>query len=178
MLQQWELVFITGLGSFAIHFIDIESNVVLKPERLKTRADRVSQLTRFGLPVEGAVSALRWKLLTAHLKILEDRIANSAFVQVHPPLQKSTSVCAASKDILLCANDGHRGIIQVKLEYSGVGIAGAGLRLVDYPAGVSSIESTDVQKQSVYFVAVGLFGGLYACGLSGLEVDQLLENSS
>ena len=48
------------------------------------------------------------------------------------------------------ADDGRKGIIKVKLKYNGVGIAGAGLRLVDYPAGVSSIESMDVLRQSLY----------------------------
>ena len=70
---------------------------------------------------------------------------------------------------MLCTDDCHRGIIQVKLEYNGVGIAGAGLRLVDYSADVSSIESMDILRQSVYFAAVGVFGGLYVCNLSSLK---------
>ena len=35
----------------------------------------------------------------------------------------------------------------------------------------------DVLRQSVYFATVGVYGGLYICNLSILEVDQLLENS-
>lgn len=63
------------------------------------------------------------------------------------------------------------------MRYSGVGIAGTGLRLVNYPAGVSSVESMDVLTQLVYFAAVGVIGGLYACNLLTLKVDVLLKNN-
>ena len=53
------VVFIAESGSSAIHFIDIEGNAVLKPKRLKTGADLVSQLTRFGLPIKAQYQLYR-----------------------------------------------------------------------------------------------------------------------
>ena len=44
-------------------------------------------------------------------------------VQARPPLEKPTSICAASENIMLCADDPQKGIIQVMLHYSGVGFA-------------------------------------------------------
>ncbi|PFX14849.1 Sushi, von Willebrand factor type A, EGF and pentraxin domain-containing protein 1 [Stylophora pistillata] len=111
-------------------------------------------------------------------RIKHDEFGNSNLVQVRPSLEKPTSTCAASENILLCADDAQREIIQVTLHYNGVGIARTGVRLVTYPTGILNIISTEVLKQRAYFAAVGLDGGLYVCDLSSFEVDQLLKNNS
>ena len=54
----------------------------------------MSQLARFSLPFE---------------------FGNSKFVQVCSPLEKPTSICDASENFLLCADDAQRGILQVTL---------------------------------------------------------------
>ena len=96
----------------------------------------------------------------------------------NPPLEKPTSICAASEDILLCADDTQRGVFQVQLHYNGVGISGTGMKLVNYPTGISSVLSMEVLERKVYFAAVGAVGGLYVYNLSSLEVDILLKNNS
>ena len=49
------VVFVAERGSSAIRFIDFEGEVVLKPERLKSRAELVSQVSRFSLLLESTV---------------------------------------------------------------------------------------------------------------------------
>ena len=171
------VLFIAERDTFSIRFIDFEGKVAIKPKSLKSRADLLTQLTRFNLPLDGTVPVLRERL-TVHLQALAAEYGNSACVQVHPALEKPTSICAASEDILLCADDTKRSIIQVKLHYNGVGIAGTGLRLVNYPTGVSSVECMDFLTQLAYFAVVGVTGGLYVCNLSTLKVDVLLKNNS
>ena len=171
------VIFVAERASSSIRFIDIEGKVTVKPGSLKSRADLLSQLTRFSLPLDGTVPVLRNRL-AAHLKTLASEFGNSKLVQVHPPLEKPTSICSASENILLCADDAQRGIIQVTLHYNGVGIAGTGMKLVNYPTGISNIVSMDVLTQRAYFAAVGVVGGLYVCNLSSLEVDVLLKNNS
>ena len=98
---------------------------------LKSRTDLLSQLTRFSLPLDCTVPVLR-KRLTMHLQTLAAEIGNSKFVQVNPSLEKPTSICAASEDILLCADDTQRGVFQVQLHYNGVEISGTGMKLSDW----------------------------------------------
>jgi len=164
-------------ASSSIRFIDIEGKVTVKPGSLKSRTNLLSQLTRFSLPLDGTVPVLR-KRLAVHLQTLAAEIGNSKFVQVHPPLEKPTSICAASEDILLCADDTQRGVFQVRLHYNGVGISGTEMKLVNYLTGISSVLSMEVFKRKVYFAAVGVVGGLYVWNLSSLEVDILLKNNS
>ena len=137
----------------------------------------MSQLARFSLPLHGTVPILR-KRLNTHLQTLAAEFGNSKLVQVRPPLEKPTSICAAGGNILLCANDAQRRIIQVTLHYNGVGIAGTGVKLVTYPTGISNVISMEVLTQRAYFAAVGLDSGFYVCNLSSLEVDLLLKSNS
>ncbi|RMX49836.1 hypothetical protein pdam_00009129 [Pocillopora damicornis] len=44
------------------------------------------------------------------------RELNKQIVHINPPLTKSTSICAASNDILLCADDEQRSIMQLELK--------------------------------------------------------------
>ena len=84
----------------------------------------------------------------------------------------------ASTDILLCADDEHQRIIQLELSYNGVAVVGASMREINYPDGVSSIESLCVWRRSAYLAASGKAGGLYECDLANSNVKQLLRNSS
>ena len=171
------VVFVAKRDSSSIRFIDIEGKVTVKPGSLKSRTDLLSQLTSFGLPLDGTVPVLRNRL-TVHLQSIAAEIGNSKCVQVNPPLQKPSPICSASQDILLCADDAQRGIIQVSLNYNGVGIAGTGLKLVNYPTGITSVLSMDVLEQKAYFAADGELGGLYVCDLSSLEIEEILKNNS
>ena len=108
------VVFVAERASSSFHFIDIEGKVTVKPGSLKSRTDLLSQLTRFSLPLDGTVPVVQ-KRLAMQLQILVAEIGNSKFVQVHPPLEKPTSICGASEDILLCADDTQRGVFQVRL---------------------------------------------------------------
>ena len=49
------VVFVAERASSSIRFIDIEVKVTVKPGSLKSRTDLLSQLTRFGLPLDGTV---------------------------------------------------------------------------------------------------------------------------
>lgn len=171
------VVFVAERASSSIRFIDIEGKVTVKPGSLKSRADLLSQLTRFGLPLDGTVPVLRNRL-TVHLQSIAAEIGNPKCVQVNPPLEKPSSICVASEDILLCADDTKRDIIQVSLNYNGVGIDGTGIKLVNYPTGITSVLSMEVLEQKAYFAAVGNVGGMYVCNLSSLESEVLLKNNS
>ena len=48
------------------------------------------------------------KRLTSRLRALDAEVEDAEIVQVNPPLRKPTSIRAASKDILLCADDEQR----------------------------------------------------------------------
>ena len=87
------------------------------------------------------------KGLNTHLQTLAAKFGNWKLVQLRPPLEKPTSICAASENTLLCANDAQRGIIQVTLHYNGVGTAGTVLKLVTYPTGISNLISMEVLTQ-------------------------------
>ena len=64
--KQGTFALLTELGSGAIHVIDLEGKIHLKPEGQKSRAELLSQLSSFSLPREGTVSILR-KRLAPHL---------------------------------------------------------------------------------------------------------------
>lgn len=57
-------VFVAERGSSAIRYIDLKGEVLLKSERLRSRADLLSQLSRFSLSLEGTVPILRKRLRT------------------------------------------------------------------------------------------------------------------
>ena len=117
--MQGTFALLTELGSGAIRVIALEGKVRLKPEGLKSRAELLEQLVRFiSLPQEGTVPILRKRLVT-HLQALTAQVKNPEIVQINTPLVKPTSVCVASTDILLCADDEHQRIIQLELSYNG-----------------------------------------------------------
>ena len=74
----------------------------------------MSQLARFSLPFDGRVFVI-WKRLDTHLQTLAAEFGNSKLVQVRPPLEKPTSICGASENFLLCADDAQGGILHVTL---------------------------------------------------------------
>ena len=84
----------------------------------------------------------------------------------------------ASTDILLCVDDETQRIIQLELSYNGVVVAGTSMREINYPDGVSSIESLCEWRRSAYSAASGKVGGLYDCDLANSNVKQLLRDLS
>ena len=62
--------------------------------------------------------------MTTHQRSLAAQVEKKEIVRINPPLSKPASICAASKDILLCADDEQRIIMQLELEYNGVAIIG------------------------------------------------------
>ena len=49
------------------------------------------------------------------MQTLAAEFGNSKLVQVRPPLEKPTSICGASENFLLCADDAQGGILHVTL---------------------------------------------------------------
>ena len=105
------------------------------------------------------MSILRKRLAT-HFQALAAQVKNPEIVQLNTPLIKPTSICVASTDILSCADDEHQKIIQLELSYNGVAFVGTSMREINYPNGVSSIESLCVWRRSAYLAACGKAGGL------------------
>lgn len=120
------------------------------------------------------------KRLATHLQALAAQVTckNPEIVQLNTPLVKPTSICVASTDILLCADDEHQRIIQLELSYNGVAVVGTSMREINYPDGVSSIEFLCVWRRSAYLAASRKAGGFYDCDLANSNVQQLLRNSS
>ena len=69
------VVFVAERGSSAIRFIELKGEVLFKPGRLKSRADLLSQLSRFRLSLEGTGPVLL-KRLTTHLRSLAAQVEN------------------------------------------------------------------------------------------------------
>ena len=69
------VVFVAERGSSAIRFIELKGEVLFKPGRLKSRADLLSQLSRFRLSFEGTGPVLQ-KRLTTHLRSLAAQVEN------------------------------------------------------------------------------------------------------
>ena len=149
VFHQWFCCFIAERASSLIRFNDLEGKVIVKPGSLKNRADPLSQLPRFILPLDGTVSVLR-KRLNTHLQNWVAKFGNLKPVQVRPPSEKPTSICAASENIL-CADDVERGIKQVKSHYNRVGIAGTGVKLATYPTRISNVISMEFPTKRAYF---------------------------
>ena len=78
----------------------------------------------------------------------------------------------------MCANDEHQRIIRLEVSYNGVAVVGTSMREINYPNGVSSIESLCVWRRSAYLAVSGKAGGLYDRDLANSNVKQLLRNSS
>ena len=129
----------------------------------------LSQLSRIGLSLEGTGPVLR-KRLTTHLRSLAAQVENKEIVQINPPLSKLTSMCAASKDILLCADYEQRSIMRLELKYNGVAIIDSRLRQINYPNDVTTVESLYVVRKSAYLAATGAAGGLFGYNLDSANV--------
>ena len=101
--------------------------------------------------------------LATHLQALAAQVKNPAIVQLNTPLVKPSSICVASTDILLCADDEHQRIIQLELSFNGAAVVGTSMREINYPDDVSShcIESLCVWRRSACLAASGKAGGLY-----------------
>ena len=69
------VVFVAERGSSAIRFIELKVEVLFKPGRLKSRADLLSQLSRFRFSFEGTGPVLQ-KRLTTHLRSLAAQVEN------------------------------------------------------------------------------------------------------
>ena len=80
----------------------------------------------------------------------------------------------ASTEILLCADDEHQRITQLELNYSGFAAVGTSIREINYPDGVSRIESLCVWRRSAYLAASGKAGGWWLIRLGGGGGDTSL----
>ena len=74
--------------------------------------------------------------------------------------------------------DEHQRIIQLELSYNGAAVIGTSMREINYPDGVSSIESLCVRRRSALLAVSGKAGGLHDHDLANSNVKQLLRNSS
>ncbi|PFX22542.1 Fibrillin-1 [Stylophora pistillata] len=117
------IAFIAERGSAAIQFVDFNGTVRIKEDSVIRRTELLKYLKRFNLPVGGIVSVLRERP-RKHLKDVADKIERLYQVQLTHALEKPSAICAASGDLLLCADDGRKTITQVALDYEGVTVLG------------------------------------------------------
>ena len=92
----------------------------------------------------------------------------------------ASAVWAVGKDILLCADDGTRDVLQVTREYDGVTTHGNVKKISFYSEYISNVESITVIGQFTYFSASSSYaehGGLLRCSLETGEVLSVLSNS-
>ena len=90
------------------------------------------------------------KRLATHLKVLAAQVKSPEIVQLNTSLVKPT----AYTDIRLCAVDNEtQRIIQLERSYNGVVVVGTSMREINYPDGVSSIESLCEWRRSAYSAA-------------------------
>ena len=121
-------------GNACIRFEDLDGKVRLSPNSLHSRADLERTLSDYNLLFDGTVPTLR-KHLSQHLMQLEARVTKN-MLQTNEPLSKPATVCVASDDLLLRADDGHRVVYQIQLERNGVIINGKLRKLIAYPEGI------------------------------------------
>ena len=112
--------------------------------------------------------------LAQHLEQIAQKITHPDRVQIELPLSNLAALCLTSDEILVHADDEKRAIFQVTLEKDGVTIRGKSLKLVDYPADVTAIESLAVCGRLVYFASAK---GPRTVGGGG-PVDVLLHNEN
>ena len=140
----------------------------------------ISHLQHFGLKPNGTVQPVLREILKRHLKSIADSVEHVDHVQVNPPLGNASAVCAVGKDILLCADDGTRDVLQVTREYDGVTTHGNVTKISFYSEYNSNVESITVIGQFAYFSASSSYaehGGLLRCSLETGEVLSVLINS-
>lgn len=96
-------------------------------------------LSDYNLSIDGTVPNLR-KRLSQHLMQLEARVTKN-MLQTNVPLSKPAAICVASDHLLVCADDGHRVVYQIQLEWNGVTINGKLRKPIAYPEGIHHLES-------------------------------------
>ena len=93
------------------------------------------------------------KRLATHLQVLAAQVKNPEIVQLNTPLVKPTAICVASTGIRLCVDNETQRIIQLEPSYNGVVVVGTSMREINYPDGVSNIESLCEWRRSAYSAA-------------------------
>lgn len=165
-------------GIACVRFIGIEGNVRLDPNSLRSHADLERILSNYNFSLDGAVPSLR-KRLSQHLDQLEAKVTKCV-LQTDVLLSKPAALYMVSDDILLCVDDGHRAVYQIRLERDRVSIKGRSRKLVRYPEGVYRLESMTVSNApDVYFTAAKsgqCNGGLHCFSIETGEVMTILEN--
>ena len=73
--------------------------------------------------------------------------------------------CGEYGNPFVCADDEHQRIIQLELNYSGFAAVGTSIREINYPDGVSSIDSLCARRRSAYLAASGKAGGWWVIRL-------------
>ena len=77
-------------------------------------------------------------------------------VHIEHPLPNPATFCVASDEVLVCADDEQRAIIQVTSEKDGVPTRGKSFKLVHYPTDIAAIESLAVCGRLIYFVSANV----------------------
>lgn len=166
-------------GDGSIRFVELDRKVKLNPDSIRSRAELERALVSYRLSINGTVPILRQRLRT-HIAQLSSQVKETT-VSVQPPLSRPTALCMASDDILLCADDGLRTILQMSLESNGASIYGTAQELVKYPENVKHIESITATTSGVYFAVSGglsIIGGLYHFNLEERQVSNVLMNGT
>lgn len=95
----------------------MNGSVRLCPNSLRSRIELESKLTAYKLSLKGNWGVER---LAQHLQQITRRITHLDRVHIEPPLSSPAALCVAGKEVLVCADDEQRAIIQVTLEKNGV----------------------------------------------------------
>ena len=91
--------------------------VRLCPNSLRPCIELESKLTAYKLSLKGNWGVER---LAQHLQQITRRITHLDRLHIELPLSSPAALCVASKEVLVCADDEQRAIIQVTLEKNGV----------------------------------------------------------
>ena len=116
--------YIAERGAWCIRFVDIEGCVQLKVSGLRSRAQLETEPTKRELSCSAAVPILKQRL-ESFLKKTADMINDKGcrnVMNLDTTLSKPTALCMASEDIIICADDGTRCLLQITLSFDGVTI--------------------------------------------------------
>lgn len=112
--------------------------------------------------------------LQKHLEAMSANTENLECVQIQHTLKRPSSICAVSKDLLLCTDDEQGVVNQIALSFNGATIHGASCFPIQSTLNINSI---CVLGTCTYISASSTNGGLYRCNLSTQEVEQVYINS-
>ena len=154
---------------------DLDGDVRLIPNYLRSRAGLDRTLSDYNLSIDGTVPTLK-KRLSQHLVQLEARVTKN-MLQTNVRF-RSLQLYVWPATTCYCADDGHRALYQIQLERNGVTTNGKLRKLIAYPESSHHLESIAKSDSSVAYFAAEKTphcnGGLYCFDMESCEVTKLM----